>query len=126
MLEPGAMPLPGGLVLVHMVVSVEQWVFPVRVLNLAPEDVWLPSKGTTVSVSSMTETQGDMQCPLDRVQMGGTPVQQAELRTLLREYADVFAVCDEDLGYTDQMKHEILLTDDVPVAQAYRRIPPTS
>ncbi len=78
----------------------------------------------TVSVRSMTETKGDGQCPLDRVQIGGTPVQQAELRALLREYADVFAVCDEDLGYTDRVKHEIPVTDDVPVAQAYRRIPP--
>lgn len=72
----------------------------------------------------MSETKGDWQCPLDRVQIGGTPVQQAELRALLREYADVFAVRDEDLGYTDRVKHEIPVTDDVPVAQAYRRIPP--
>ncbi len=153
MLEPGAMALPGGLVLVPTVVSADRRVFPVRVLNLALEDVWLPPKarlgvlsrghqvdsGTcdvafrrisgdheevTVSVRSMTETKGDGQCPLDRVQIGGTPVQQAELRALLREYADVFAVCDEDLGYTDRVKHEIPVTDDVPVAQAYRRIPP--
>ncbi len=38
-LEPGAMPLPGGLVLVSMVVSIGKWVFPVWVLNLALENV---------------------------------------------------------------------------------------
>ncbi len=78
----------------------------------------------TVNVRSMTETKGDWQCPLDRVQIGGTPVQQAELRALLRRYADVFAVREEDLGYTDRVKHEVPVTDDVLVTQAYRRIPP--
>lgn len=43
---------------------------------------------------------------------------------MLRKYADVFAVCDEDLGYTDIVKHEIPVTNDLPVTQAYRRIPP--
>lgn len=29
---------------------------------------------------------------------------------MVRKYADVFAVCDEDLGYTDIVKHEIPVT----------------
>lgn len=37
----------------------------------------------------------------------------------------MFATEDEDLGYTDKVQHEIHLTDDIPVTQAYRRIPPT-
>ncbi len=78
----------------------------------------------TVNMRSMTETKGDWQCLLDRVQIGGTPVQQAELRALLRRYADVFAVREEDLGYTDRVKHKVPVTDDVLVTQAYRRIPP--
>ncbi|KAJ8014436.1 hypothetical protein DPEC_G00040200 [Dallia pectoralis] len=32
---------------------------------------------------------------------------------------------DEDLGYTDKVKHKINLVDDTPVTQPYRRIPPT-
>uniref|UniRef100_A0A8P4GKR5 Gypsy retrotransposon integrase-like protein 1 n=1 Tax=Dicentrarchus labrax TaxID=13489 RepID=A0A8P4GKR5_DICLA len=39
-------------------------------------------------------------------------------------YADVFAAQDEDLGYTDQVKHEIPVVDESPVSQPYRRIPP--
>ena len=62
---------------------------------------------------------------LSRLQIGGTPAQQAELGVLLTRYADVFALCDEDLGYTDRVRHEIPLTDDNPVSQPYRRIPPT-
>lgn len=153
--EPGSMPLPGGLVLVPTAVSSSKCVFPVQVLNLASEDVWLPPKTrlgvlsqghkvesnsckvefqrvsddheeVTVHVRSMTEVQGDgdLPCPVDRVQMGGTPAQQVGLQALLRQYADVFAMSDNDLGYTDLVKHEIPVTDDIPVTQVYRRIPP--
>ncbi|KAL0188734.1 hypothetical protein M9458_015833, partial [Cirrhinus mrigala] len=37
---------------------------------------------------------------------------------------DVFAIADEDLGYTELVKHEIPLNDDLPVSQSYRHIPP--
>lgn len=41
------------------------------------------------------------------------------------KYTDVIAVCDEDLGYTNQVKHELPLTDDVPTSQPYFCITPT-
>lgn len=37
----------------------------------------------------------------------------------------MFATQDEDLGYTDRVKHEISVTGETPVSQPYRRIPPT-
>lgn len=40
--EPGNTSLPGGLVLVPTLVSSGSRVFPVQVVNLSPEDVWLP------------------------------------------------------------------------------------
>lgn len=71
------------------------------------------------------ESDADLSNLLSRLHMGGSPEEQARLGALLLKYADVFAVRDEDLGYTDRVKHEIHLTDDTPVAQPYRRIPPT-
>ncbi len=62
---------------------------------------------------------------LSRLHIGGTPEQQAKLGVLLMKHADMFAVRDEDLGYTDRVKHEIHLTDDTPITKPYRRIPPT-
>ncbi len=62
---------------------------------------------------------------LSRQHIGGTPEQQAKLGVLLMKHADVFAVRDEDLAYTDWVKHEIHLTDDAPITKPYRRIPPT-
>ena len=48
----------------------------------------------------------------------------SQLRELLRKYSDCFAWSDAELGYTDRVKHEIVLTDETPIAQPYRRIPP--
>lgn len=153
LLEPGNTPLPGGLMVVPTVVSSNNHVFPVQVLNLSQEDVWLPPKTRLGIISQCQCIEGDpyevkfqrisadheevainrkddqksdsdIQSLLDRLHQGGTPEQQAELGVLLRKYADVFAVHDEDLGYTDRVKHEIPLVDETPVSQPYRRIPP--
>ncbi len=56
--------------------------------------------------------------------MGGTPEQQVQLKAVLEKYLGVFAADDDDLGYTDKVQHEIHLTDDVPLNQPYRRVPP--
>lgn len=66
----------------------------------------------------------DVKSLLDQLHMGGTPEERAELAILLKRYADVFAVHNEDLGFTDQVKHEIPLVDQTPVSQPYRCIPP--
>lgn len=151
--EPGQSSLPGGLVLIPTLVSPAKRVFPIQVVNLSPEGAWLPPKvklgvlghgghvessscevrfhqisvdheEVMVNQRSMKGVSGDLQCPLERVQIGGTQAQQAELKSLLRRYLDVFAVTEEDLGYTELVKHEIPLNDEFPVSQSYRRIPP--
>lgn len=69
-------------------------------------------------------SNSDTQTLLGRLHLGGTPEQQKELVAVLMKHADVFAANDEDLGYTDRVKHEIPLLDETPVSQPYRRIPP--
>lgn len=144
MFEPGKASLPVGLVLVPSLVLPGRRVFPVQVVNMSPESVWLPPKvklgvlaqGRRVESSSckvrfhqisasheevwvnqrsMTGVSSDLQCPLEK-----------ELKALLRGYMDVFAITDEDLGYTELVKHEIPLNDDLPVSQSHRRIPQTN
>jgi RNase H-like domain found in reverse transcriptase/Reverse transcriptase (RNA-dependent DNA polymerase) len=53
------------------------------------------------------------------------PPQRAALEKLLQEFTDVFAWTDDQLGFTDKIKHSIPLTSDIPVALPYRRLPPT-
>lgn len=152
-LEPGNTPLPGGVIVVPTVISANSHIFPVQVINFSQDGVWLPVKArlgvltpcqclegdpyevqfqriaanheeVTINQKGSKEPDRDQQTLFDRLHLGGTPEQQAELKSLLLKYADVFAVHDEDLGYTDQIRHEIPVLDEIPVSQPYRRIPP--
>ncbi|KAL0194612.1 hypothetical protein M9458_008184, partial [Cirrhinus mrigala] len=51
--------------------------------------------------------------------------EQGKVRTLLRHYQSVFSAHDNDLGCTNLILHDIPLTDDVPVQQRYRCLPPS-
>ncbi|KAJ8008775.1 hypothetical protein DPEC_G00081920 [Dallia pectoralis] len=127
---------------------------PVQVVNFSQEDVWLAPRTRLGVVSPVDSVKSNGKCEVkfqrisasveqvsvvekdlqtssqlpsvvDRLDIGGTKEQQAELRAVLEKYTDVFAVEDEDLGYTDKVKHAIHLIDDAPVTLPYRRIPPT-
>ena len=54
----------------------------------------------------------------------GTAAQKQEALQLFAEYSDVFVREEEDLGCTTTVCHKIQTTDDTPVAQRHRRIPP--
>lgn len=153
LLEPINTPLPSGLVVVPTLVGFGKHVFPVQVVNFSPEDIWLQPRTRLgvlseiecveeatevhfnrisadheeVSVNSKESKASDeeLQFMLGRLNIGGSPDEQAKLAVLLAQYADVFAFNDGDLGYTDKVQHEIHLVDDVPVTQPYRRVPPT-
>ncbi len=43
LLEPGSAPLPGGLVVVPTLVMSERHLFPVQIMNLFDEDIWVKS-----------------------------------------------------------------------------------
>ena len=51
--------------------------------------------------------------------------QHRALQDLVVSNRDVFAWSDDDLGYTDLIKHRIHLLDERPVAQPYRTLPPS-
>ena len=49
---------------------------------------------------------------------------EKKVQTLLKEMDYVFAKSNDDLGCTAEVQHEIKLTDDQPVKQPCRRVPP--
>jgi len=53
-----------------------------------------------------------------------TSRERKKLGNLLREFKDVFAEDEDDLGCTPSAVHRIHLEDDKPVRVPYRRIPP--
>ena len=48
--------------------------------------------------------------------------QRNQFRQLINEYADVFAEDKNALGLTDEIQHEIKLTDETPIKQAPYRV----
>lgn len=155
LLEPVHTPLPGGLLVVPTLVDSNSHTVPVQVINFSQEDVWLCPRTrlgvlaqvecvnseqqcevrfqrisasieqVTVDLKEDLSVDSKIQMILDKIHIGGSIEQQTELNALLAKYIDVFAFEDEDLGYTDKVKHEIHLLDDIPVSQPYCRIPPT-
>ncbi|KAL0161724.1 hypothetical protein M9458_045449, partial [Cirrhinus mrigala] len=153
LLEPTHLPLPGGVLVMPTVVSSHHNEGPVQILNMSNEDVWLHPR-TRIGVLSLVELvdndpehevtfqrisvnaeeislgptspskQEQWSKVVSQLDLGGTVEQQAELKALLAEYSHVFALEDDDLGFTNRVQHEINLVDDVPVNLPYRRIPP--
>jgi len=50
--------------------------------------------------------------------------QQHKLFTLLLSFADVFALCNDDLGRTNKLNHSIPTGTNQPVRQGVKRVPP--
>ena len=50
--------------------------------------------------------------------------QQDKLYALLLSFADVFALCDKQLGRTDKLQHSINMKGSHPIRQQPRRLPP--
>lgn len=59
LLEPGNIPLPGGLIVVPTVISSNSHVFPVQVINLSQEDICLSPKTRLGILSPCQCIEGD-------------------------------------------------------------------
>ena len=123
--------------------------FSVRVANLTNDDLWIQPrtrigvlhavsniesgvefKGVSVNEEMVTvqdsvntsipDVVENTECPCN----GLSPEQQEKLDALLNKHASVFSKSDDDIGYTETVKHKIRTEDDIPVTQPYRRISP--
>ena len=63
--------------------------------------------------------------PVDLSDIECSIKEKDQLSKLLQNHAHLFVDDDDDLGYTDRVKHQIHTVNDVPVNQPYRRIPPS-
>ena len=50
--------------------------------------------------------------------------EQERLFVLLMEYADVFALCNDELGRTNVLQHQIHTGDALSIRQQFRRVCP--
>jgi len=116
--------------------------FPVRVLNPTNKPVTIyrcstmgmftPSNGSMSAIttpdvqSSSTKSSTPSQTvPLDLSDTTLTEPQQAQLKSLIAEYRDIFALSPEELGRTGLVRHRIDTGDHQPIRQRPYRVSET-
>ena len=60
----------------------------------------------------------------EKIDLSGIKDWDPEVRELFKEYGQLFALDNLDMGPTSVVKHEIKLNDYTPFKERYRRIPP--
>ena len=86
-----------------------------------------------ISIKEKSDQLGDItddvieesSIPVDLFGSDCTPDQRARLVKVFWKHRDLSASGDDDLGYTDRVRHQIPTVDEVPVHLALRSIPPT-
>ena len=144
--------LPRNIMVIDTVADVENGKIPVRVLNIGPEDVWLEPKsrlGTMQSAEILKSTDDEYAVDIDQkevtirkitakidkqqeiqpftLDMGDvelTNSQKFKLDEVFMKHRDAFIANDDDIGYTNTIKHPIHLSDNIPIKVPHRRIPP--
>ena len=71
------------------------------------------------------EQVADVLADLDLSGLQDDPTALDKARAIFYRHVGVFASSEDDLGCTNAVKHRISTSDDRPVAQPYRRVPPT-
>ena len=71
------------------------------------------------------EPIADVLADLDLSGLQDNPAALDKARAIFERHVGIFASSEDDLGCTDAVKHRIITSDDRPVAQPYRRVPPT-
>ena len=134
--------LPQGLLLAPSLTSADPTKRYVRILNVTDRDILLPGHTPVAFLQSITEIASDS-CVLNTYQnsqlasheqpaddefpcpnFDGTTAQRRQLMELLKRHKGVFSKGDDDLGFCDIVRHQIKTTDENPINQAYRSIPP--
>ncbi|KAL0198417.1 hypothetical protein M9458_006957, partial [Cirrhinus mrigala] len=147
--EPLESGLPAGLLVSPALVPVSRGTVYIPVVNVGMIDVVLypntllgtlhgvyvvslpPGVTEVMDAVATVGSQGcvvgpSLQDQIESVDLSALGMEeQGEVRTLLRHYQSVFSAHDNDLGCTNLISHDIPLTDDVPVRQRYRRLPPS-
>ncbi|KAJ7994626.1 hypothetical protein DPEC_G00251430 [Dallia pectoralis] len=78
-----------------------------------------------VDVRRVSEGTGNDHPALTLKGEGLTQEEQRKLTELLQEWRAVFAMDEDDVGYTSAVRHQILTGDAPPTRERYRPIPPS-
>ena len=106
----------------------------VEVSNLTNHDITIPGKTVICSLQTATvshptpapQNSVSQEDFLKQFLVGSTlsESQLVSVHQFLEKWSDIFSKSDTDIGETNLMTHQINLTDDTPIKQPHRRIPP--
>ena len=115
---------------------------PVKVCNMTAKPIVIKPKAvicninsvkvvdnlTSPSVTGSTKSESGSKLPNDlgiKIESSNlTEEQRSKVHQLLGNWEHIFSKGPLDLGLTNLVEHKIVLNDDVPFKQPYRRIPP--
>jgi hypothetical protein len=142
--------LSDGLLLCPTLSRIKKGLVPVQIRNYTSEDIWIQRHQRIAEVSfgeellpdihiTVAET-GELQAVIEEntcnltptellknMDIGPvdlTPGQRRKLEDIITRNIGVFSKDDDDLGYTDLIKHEIQTTNDKAIKQPDRWVPP--
>lgn len=143
--------LPVGILISKALLSVKNGVVEIPVTNVSLQDVWLQphtmlgalhivqvmSSGCAVNI--VEGCSGEQVAVVQSAEMKATPsidcsnmswptlsaAQEHGVKALLQKHSNVFSQGEGDIGCATVVEHQIHLTDDVPIRQRYRRLPPS-
>lgn len=119
--------------------SLDVWLFPRRVVStvqVASVEVeasdslaFLVNQTTSERVAFIATQQVSIDNTVESLEFpsfeGLTEEQVMQAKALLLKYSHLFSKEEGDIGCTELIVHAILLQDDIPVRQPYRRLPPS-
>ena len=145
--------LPGDVSICSTLTRAQRGTVAVQVMNSSREDVWLDARLRIGLYQVVDEIENDRvsfrrvscneECVCLTQTIGVNHISISDLRKefdvgehctndqvekleeLLRMNAGAFAQDDNDLGYTDMIRHSIRTSAETPVSLPFRRIPPT-
>ena len=80
----------------------------------------------TQNIASCSANQSpDLLSSFDFSSSETSPGQLQQLQNLIKQYPNIFSLNDNDIGFTNRVKHHIELNDEVPFKQRPRRILPS-
>ena len=112
-------------------------VIPVTLSNLSLETVVLPPSAAICQLQEVevedlayldglpeVDTKPVLDMDLQETEQNLTAEEYRKFKDKLISWESLFATSDTELGHTDAVQHRIKLTNEVPIKQRFRRIPP--
>ena len=128
--------LPGGIILPEGAVCIDDGRVSMRLNNMSDRKISIP-KGQKIGVLQQAamldstdpkETKHEktekFEVPINLENTKLTTLQKQEVQKLVNKWCQAFARTKTELGTATGVAHSIKLTDDTPIKQSSRRIPP--